>query len=153
MVARWLRMADWRNGVTAERQTAERLNGGTAEWRDRVMAEQQNGGTTGMQVFRCFHVRHQIYRTIIYPFVPLFFKCIAVTVQNSPFQIHIHTCIMENGKISKRPADSATAASKQSKKKGGHAKRMIVINRLRQDVVGVARVVSKHFPQLFPKLI
>ena len=110
-------MADWRNGVTAERQTAERLNGGTAEWRDRVMAEQQNGGTTELQVFRCFHVRHQIYRTIIYPCVPLFFRCIAVTVQNSPFQIHIHTCIMENGKISKRPADSATAASKQSKKK------------------------------------
>jgi hypothetical protein len=39
------------------------------------------------------------------------------------------------------------------KKKGGHAKRMIVINRLRQDVVGIARVVSKYCPLIFPKLI
>jgi hypothetical protein len=60
---------------------------------------------------------------------------------------------MENGWNSKRTADGATAETRGTKKNGGHVKRMIVLNRLRQDAEGFARIVTMNSCSISPEAI
>jgi hypothetical protein len=41
----------------------------------------------------------------------------------------------------------------EQKKNGGHVKRMIVLNRLRQDAKGFARIVTMNFCSISPEAI
>jgi hypothetical protein len=64
---------------------------------------------------------------------------------DSPFRSHLYTCIMANGRNSKRTAaNGATTAETKKKKAFGHVKRLVVLNRLSQVAILFAKDVTMN---------
>jgi hypothetical protein len=73
---------------------------------------------------------------------------------DSPFQSHIYTCIMANGRNSKRmAANGATTAETKKKKTFGHVKQLVVLNRLSQVAILFAKDVTMNLCAISPQSI